>query len=273
MRKGKIFCIITAVSVMMAASMTAMAMPADIEEAVTQDGYNAYAYGNGSASDPYADTDLIQINGDYVATADAMIRTAPFGEILGSVIPGHVYHVVGEAPDCMWYKISGAVTGYVYASYMVPQNEYNTATNGNTDLGVNVRSLDIKMTVNARDGLNVRTEPNTWCTVLKTLPNGTEVHVTGKVLGTEWYQCKVDGQTVYMNDNYLQPELPQYMVCTADAGLNVRTGAGTDYPIIAVLRKGDKVKISDDENDWLKFSLENGTIGYVYSEYMAVIDQ
>ena len=62
MKKGKIFCTVIAVSVMMTTSMTAMAMPADIEEAVTQDGYNAYAYGNGSASDPYADTDLIQID-------------------------------------------------------------------------------------------------------------------------------------------------------------------------------------------------------------------
>lgn len=273
MKKRKIFCTIIAMSVMMAASMTAMAMPADIEEAVTQDGYNAYAHANESASDPYAEADLIQIDGDYVATADAMIRTAPFGEILGSVVPGHVYHVVGEAPDCMWYKISGAVTGYVYASYLVPEAEYNAATNCNTGLGYNVRSLDMKMTVTARDGLNVRTEPNTGGIVLKTLPNRTEVHVTGKVLGTEWYQCKVDNQTVYMNDNYLKPELPQYMVCTADGGLNVRTGAGTDYPVKAVLRKGDKVKISADENDWLKFSSEDGTIGYVYSEYMAAIGE
>lgn len=271
MKKSKIWGAVAAVSVMMTVSMTAFAMPSDIEEAVTRDDYNAYAYGTGTAV--YEDSDLIQINADYVATADAMIRTAPFGEILGSVVPGQVYHVVGEAPDCMWYKISGNVSGYVYASYMVPQTEYNVSTNCNTGLGVNVRSLDMKMTVDARDGLNVRTEPNTWSTVLKTLPNGTEVHVTGKVLGTDWYQCKVDGQTVYMSDNYLKPEFPQYMVCTADAGLNVRTGAGTNYPIITALHKGDKVKVSTDENDWLKFSFDDGTIGYVYSEYMAAIGE
>lgn len=35
------------------------------------------------------------------------------------------------------------------------------------------------------------------------------VHVTGKVLGTDWYECELDGKTVYMSDDWLDPELPQ----------------------------------------------------------------
>ena len=57
------------------------------------------------------------------------------GAILGSVQPGATYHVVGECPDCMWYKISGPISGYVYASYLVPAGEYQQASNSNSDTG------------------------------------------------------------------------------------------------------------------------------------------
>lgn len=33
--------------------------------------------------------------------------------------------------------------------------------------------------------------------------------MTGKVLGTDWYECELDGKTVYMSDDWLGPELPQ----------------------------------------------------------------
>ena len=67
--------------------------------------------------------------------------------------------------------------------------------------------------------------------VVDSLPQGTEVHVTGKVLGTDWYECELDGKTVYMSDDWLDPELPQVMACTVDA-LNIRTGASTNYPVV-----------------------------------------
>ncbi|MDM8289640.1 hypothetical protein QUW41_10045 [Slackia piriformis] len=86
----------------------AFAMPGDIQEAVTNQGYNAYEHQSGTAE--YDESQLLAIDGNYVATANAMIRKAPFGEILGSVQPGTTYHVVGECPDCMWYAFSCFMT-------------------------------------------------------------------------------------------------------------------------------------------------------------------
>lgn len=106
--------------------------------------------------------------------------------------------------------------------------------------------------------------------VVDSLPQGTEVHVTGKVLGTDWYECELDGKTVYMSDDWLDPELPQVMACTVDA-LNIRTGASTNYPVVGTLRRGDKVKISAMENDWLKFSLADGSIVYVADDFLAAV--
>ena len=41
----------------------------------------------------------------------------------------------------MWYKISGDVSGYVYASYLVPAGEYQQASNSNSDTGANIGRL------------------------------------------------------------------------------------------------------------------------------------
>ncbi len=68
------------------------------------------------------------------------------------------------------------------------------------------------------------------------------------------------------------PELPQTMSCTVKSALNIHSGAGADTPVIGTLKHGDKIKVSADENDWLRFTMEDGTIGYVWDEYMAVVE-
>lgn len=73
-------------------------------------------------------------------------------------------------------------------------------------------------------------------------------------------------------DDYLKPELPQTMSCTVKSALNIHSGAGADTPVIGTLKHGDKIKVSADENDWLRFTMEDGTIGYVWDEYMAVVE-
>ena len=268
MKKKIVTGIVAAAMVTMAGQTAVFAMPADIQEAVTQGDYNAYDHQ--SSYSYYSDSDLIAINDYYVATAQAMIRESPFGEILGSVTPGQKYYVKGECSDCMWYKING---GYVYAGYMVPADEYSAPSSStNSTDSLNVRSLNMKMTVTAASAVNVRRYPSASGAYVTSLPNGTEVHVTGNVLNTEWYECKYNGETVYICDDYLTPELPQTMACTAKA-LNVRASASSNGQIIGTLNHGDKEKISADENGWLRFSLPDGRIGYVSDEYMAVVDQ
>ena len=262
--------VLTATLLAAAVPGVALAMPGDIEEAVTEQGYNAYEHQGAGAG--YDDSELLPIDGNYVATADAMIRQSPFGEILGSVQPGATYHVVGECPDCMWYKISGPVSGYVYASYLVPEAEYVQATNGTTEIGASVRSLDMMMVVDVTTALNLREGPSTNYPVVTSVPAGTEIHVTGNVLNANWYRCEYDGRVVYAADDYLKPELPQTMACSVSA-LNIRDAANINANVIGTLTTGDKVRISADENGWLRFEMEDGRIGYVYDEYMEAVGQ
>lgn len=252
---------------MAAMPMTVLAMPGDIEEAVSQGDYNPYQYVNSYTY--YDESELIDIGDYYVATANAMIRESPFGEILGSITPGETYYVIGECPDCMWYKISGGISGYVYASYLVPDEYYDEPT-VNTQPVLNVRSLNMEMVVSGASGVNVRTAPSVSGSIVTSLDEGTEVHVTGNVLNTEWYECSYEGETVYIWDDYLTPEFPQTMACTARS-LNVRESADGSSDIIGILNHGDKVRVSAEKNDWLRFSLDDGRVGYVYDEYMAVV--
>ena len=261
--------IMTGVMFSVAGQTVAFAMPGDIKEAVMESGYNAYDHTNSYAN--YSDSDLISIQGYYVATAQAMIRQSPFGEIYGSVTPGQEYYVVGECADCMWYKISGDVSGYVYAAYLVPNSDYFVPAI-NTEQTWNVRDLNMKMTVTNTSAVHVRRAPSVTGEIITALSEGEEVHVTGNVLNTEWYECKYNGETAYICDDYLTPELPQTMACTAKK-LNVRAAADGNSPVIGTLNHGDKERISADENGWLRFSLPDGRIGYVSDEYMAVVDQ
>lgn len=53
----------------------------------------------------------------------------------------------------------------------------------------------------------------------------------------------------------------------ATAILNIRTGAGTDYPVFFTLQKGDEVEILSKNGNWYKIKhLEKE--GYAYSKYL-----
>lgn len=259
----KLFSGIISAAMLTVGASSAFAMPADIQEGVTSSDYNSYDHVN---SYQYNDSDLISIDADYKATANAMIREAPFGTIKGSVQKGQTYHVVGECSDCMWYKISGDISGYVYAGYLTPVDKDTSAQTGSNS----VRDLDMMMTVRGASSVNVRTAPSKSGQIKGVVKEGTEMHITGNVLNTEWYRCEYNGETAYICDDYVKPDFPQTMACTARA-LNVRAEANGSSKIIGVLNHGDKIKVSEDDNDWLKFSLPDGTIGYVYDEYVAAV--
>lgn len=50
-------------------------------------------------------------------------------------------------------------------------------------------------------------------------------------------------------------------------GLNVRTGAGTNYPITFILNKGDEIEIISNSGIWYKISSDN-KIGFVNGKYL-----
>jgi uncharacterized protein YgiM (DUF1202 family) len=49
--------------------------------------------------------------------------------------------------------------------------------------------------------------------------------------------------------------------------LNVRSGAGAQYPVITVLEKGEKVELISKKGNWYKIKISS-TSGYAHSQYL-----
>jgi len=60
-------------------------------------------------------------------------------------------------------------------------------------------------------------------------------------------------------------------IVNASAGLNIRSGPGSNYKKIASATNGSKVKIIEDpQNGWYKIEYGNNLTGYVSSDYVSV---
>ena len=66
-------------------------------------------------------------------------------------------------------------------------------------------------------------------------------------------------------DDYVPPVGGDTKFVSANSGLNVRTGRGTDYSIVTTLPKGTSVTVYDDVDGWSRI----GNDMYVCSEYLS----
>ena len=116
--------------------------------------------------------------------------------------------------------------------------------------------------------LNLRKGLGTDYAVLKVLDNNTTVTVVDKS-NSGWLKVKLsDGTTGYCSADYLD--------ITTDAStntyLNIRRGAGTGYSVIKTLAPGVKLNlIKFYGNDWVQVIAEDGTKGFVSTEYITYL--
>ena len=62
------------------------------------------------------------------------------------------------------------------------------------------------------------------------------------------------------------------LVVENTSSLNVRSGPGSTYAVIDKLNDGDRMTFLAMAKGWVKVKLEStGRIGFVYSEYVAVL--
>ena len=98
-----------------------------------------------------------------------------------------------------------------------------------------------------------------------------------------WTQIQLPGNRLgYVSSAYLSASYPsggcvivtpsgdRYKVNTG--ALNVRSGPGTNYRVIAVLEKGDIVTRIGQSGKWFKVSTSNGADAWVSSKYLTSVD-
>ena len=128
--------------------------------------------------------------------------------------------------------------------------------------------------------INVRVEPSTAANVLGMIPANTEVEITGKDPGENWWQINYpqgpDGKgwvTAQYVTTATRPEVPTIgggqagpqsgNVAVVQQQLNVRSGPGTGFNSLGTLNPQDVVKLTgkDSNGAWLQIDFQAGPEG------------
>ena len=132
--------------------------------------------------------------------------------------------------------------------------------------------------------VNVRTEPSTDGTIVGKIYNGAVAHVLSVVEGEdgEWFQIisgNVEGYTkaeyFFYGDaaaEVIDDYITFYATVLADR-LNVRSNPGTEFSRIGYINKGERVRILEDQGEWLKVQYTESLIGFVSAEYVTVSEE
>ena len=134
----------------------------------------------------------------------------------------------------------------------------------------------VNLTVSAYDDiyakttadLNLRKGAGTNYNVIKVIDQNTTLNIIDRS-NANWVKVKLsDGTTGYCSADYLDVTTD---AVTTDA-LNMRKGAGTGYDIITTIPKNTKIDvIRFSGNSWAYVKLQNGTVGYVCTDYIQFV--
>lgn len=118
--------------------------------------------------------------------------------------------------------------------------------------------------------LNVRQSASADSTALASLPKGSYVTLLSQS-GSWWRVEYVSGAYGYVSAGFIASVSGSYAAAVniASGSLNVRSGAGTSYPIQSQLPAGKTVVVLSTSAGWSRI-LYNGTkVGYVSAQYLS----
>lgn len=121
----------------------------------------------------------------------------------------------------------------------------------------------------AEGNLNVRSAPQSGSQIVATLKKGTNVTLVSK--SSSWWRVEyAAGKYGYCHSDYIKQVQSEMATVKISSGyLNVRKGAGTSYAVEHTLKKGERVLILSQTDQWRRI-LYNGTkTGYVRSDYLS----
>ena len=182
---------------------------------------------------------------------------------------------VTDRSNAEWYavKLSNGMTGYIFSQYIQLSND------SSSDAGSvpSTESTPAKTT----EYVNVRSGPGTNYTSKTVIASGTSITVTDRS-NSEWYAVKLsNGMTGYIFSIYIELESDsssgggssssESVQARTTAGVNVRSGPGTNYSSKTVIASGTSITVTDRSNsEWYAVKLSNGMTGYIYSIYIRI---
>lgn len=257
---------------------------------LTYNGMNGYVlstYVKTSSSAP-AVTAVSNLKGTVSASKGLNVRSGPGTGYskLGILTNGKTFTITGKTTTggTVWYRFTySGRTAYVSSKYV---KATSTVTSGSRFTVTSVSNL--KGTVKASGGLNVRSGPGTSYSRLGILADGKVFTVTGKTKASDgviWYQLTYSGKKAYVSSKYIKTSAlgssgyksvtVKVGTVTANDGLNVRSGAGTGYSVLTVLDKGVSVSVTGSKKAsngkvWYSYKYSGSRVGYICSDYVKI---
>jgi len=139
--------------------------------------------------------------------------------------------------------------------------DLSKANRGNSSF-ISVSAAEIKVTT---ANLNLRSGPGTGYSIITVMPKGAEVTVTGYSGG--WAKVNYGNYSGYASNTYLALKSSGKTYYTT-ANLNLRTGPGTGYTILAVMPKGSAVTVLSTSGGWSRVTY-SGKTGYASASYLS----
>lgn len=171
-----------------------------------------------------------------------------------------------------WYKVEyDNSSGYIRKDLLTQSSST-----------VSMKGGEIRMEVNSRIGVNVRSGPGTDHAILGDLEQGMVITVTG--MENDWCTFDYLGETGYVYGDWLtQTEkestdlsaaesknkkfAERTMIVACKKGVNIRSDANTNSAKLGTLENGTEVRVTDEKNGWWRIK-HDGKIGYVYQEWL-----
>ncbi|PWL52413.1 MAG: hypothetical protein DBY38_10795 [Clostridium cadaveris] len=137
--------------------------------------------------------------------------------------------------------------------------------------------------INVTSALRIRKGPGTTYDAIGWLYNDDNVEILGRE--GQWFKIKNNDTIGYCHEDYIKevrqddteivPENPltgKGEVINITSNLRIRSSASTSSSVLGYLNNGDSFDILGKEGQWYQIS-HNGTQGYIYGDYVKVIEE
>jgi uncharacterized protein YgiM (DUF1202 family) len=196
---------------------------------------------------------------------------------------GYVVNLLGRNANATWAKVElpSGMKGWVNASLIYASVPLGNLPNLD---GTTAPAPPVSGTaVVATGALNVRSGPGVNYTVLTAVTYGQTVTLLGRNQAATWAQIRLANGTVgWVNASLLQMSVSVNSLPVTESGLaaatavvntyalNVRSGPGVGYGVVAVASQGQHVTLlgRNSAGSWAQIRLANGRVGWVNASFL-----
>lgn len=181
--------------------------------------------------------------------------------------------VIVQSTSNGWSKVTyNGTEGYACADYLKDSSSVSSSFGVGTITGSDVR---------------MRSGAGTNYSILGTYGKGTQMTVTG--VSGNWYAVSYNGKTGYVSSDYMKvtsSEASSSASTTSGSSsttsvsgtgtvtgssVRMRSGAGTNYSILATFAKGTTVQVTGKTGNWYAIKYD-GKAGYISADYLKVTE-